>query len=82
MKNSPSETDALQSDPASTKSPEERPPLDTGEMTLGMERVAFEDFARAWTRNAKNPAATQPGLGFIRQKPASDNWALIIRRRM
>jgi hypothetical protein len=50
--------------------------------TLGMDRVAFEDFVRAWTRNAKNPAATQPGLGFIRQEPASDNWALIIRRRM
>ena len=50
--------------------------------TLGMDQVAFQDFVRAWTRSTSNPVATQPGLGFIRQEPASDNWALIIRRRM
>jgi hypothetical protein len=47
-----------------------------------MDRVAFVDFVRAWTRSTGNPVATQPGLGFIRQEPADDNWALIIRRRM
>ena len=51
--------------------------------TLGMDRVSLEDFIRAWTRSAHNPTPAQPGFGFIRPEPqASDNWALIIHRRM